>query len=54
MPIVINELAATIRPEPETVARDVDRRPATPKGPAALALRDLDLAKEREARLAID
>ena len=54
MPIVINELAATIRPEPVTVARDVNRRPVTAEGAALLAVRDIDIAREREDRLAID
>ncbi|MEM1265899.1 MAG: hypothetical protein AAGI50_07780 [Pseudomonadota bacterium] len=54
MPIVIHELAATLRPEPEAVARDVQRRPATAAGAAERALRDLAIAKEREDRLAID
>lgn len=54
MPIVINELAATIRPEPVTVARDVNRRPMTAEGVAMAAVRDIDIAKEREDRLALD
>ena len=54
MPIIINEMVATIRPEPKTVARDVDRRPVTSEGAAEQALKDLDLARERETRLAVD
>lgn len=54
MPIVINELVAIIRPEPQAVARDVDRRPVTAEGMAEQALKDLDIAKEREARLVVD
>ena len=54
MPVIINEMVATIRPEPKAVARDVVRRPVTAEGAADQALKDLDLAREREKRLAID
>ncbi|MEM7422737.1 MAG: hypothetical protein AAF334_03385 [Pseudomonadota bacterium] len=54
MPVVINELTATIRPEPDSVARDVSDRPASAQGAAEHVLRALAIRKEREDRLAID
>jgi len=54
MPVIINELAATIRPEPQTVARDVTTRPATAEAAVERVHRDMSISKEREARLAVD
>lgn len=53
MPIIINELVATIRPEPEAVAREVIREPMVAPETRA-AVRAAAVKKEREARLVID
>ncbi|HJV27959.1 MAG TPA: hypothetical protein VJ673_19925 [Aromatoleum sp.] len=54
MPIVIDELVAEVRPDPEP-ASSAGAEPLPPEGKAAEALRDaLAVTREREARLAID
>lgn len=55
MPIVINELAATIQPRPETVSTQTVRGTGgTAEEAVRRVLAQLRLAEEREKRLAVD
>ena len=54
MPIIINELAATILPTPETVTTEALKGRPVADEAVRRTVRLIRLAEEREARLAID
>ena len=54
MPIIINELAATILPAPETVTTDSLRGRPVADEAVRRTVRLIRLAEEREQRLAVD